>query len=180
MQKKIRESIWAKAFLSMLALLVVCCILIYGMVMIFLPRNYHTELEGQVTSDFYDLVAVLEQNGWEAGSNSLLEFSLANNASVEINDDYGNTLFSVNFADMENLDTSAPSMSCSATFQQGGQTYHVFANAALVAVGQSYDILLKLIPFIAAVILLISVIGAAVCSSITPSRWSVSAMWQSE
>ena len=37
-------------------------------------------------------------------------------------------------------------MSCSATFQQGGQTYHVFANAALVAVAQSYDILLKLIP----------------------------------
>ena len=31
----------------MLALLVVCCIIIYGMVMIFLPRNYHTQLEGQ-------------------------------------------------------------------------------------------------------------------------------------
>ena len=89
---------------------------------------------------------------------------MRNNASVEINDDYGNNLFSVNFADMENMDTSAPSMSCSATFQQGGQTYHVFANAALVAVAQSYDILLKLIPFIAVVILLISVMGAVVCS----------------
>ena len=63
---------------------------------------------------------------------------------------------------MENMDTSAPSMSCSATFQQGGQTYHVFANAALVAVAQSYDILLKLIPLIAVVILLISVMGAVV------------------
>ncbi|MFR5902662.1 MAG: two-component sensor histidine kinase, partial [Neglectibacter timonensis] len=164
MRRKISQSIQAKTFLSMLALLVVCCILIYGMVMIFLPRNYHTELEGQVTSDFYDLMAVLEQNGWEASSDSLMEFSMTNNASVEVNDNYGNNLFSVNFADMENLDTSAPSMSCSATFQQGGQTYHVFANAALVAVAQSYDILLKLIPFITVVILLISVIGAVVCS----------------
>ena len=180
MRKKISESIQAKTFLSMLALLVVCCIIIYGMVMIFLPRNYHTELEGQVTSDFYDLMAVLERNGWEASSDSLMEFSMRNNASVKVNDNYGNNLFSVNFADMENLDTSAPSMSCSATFQQGGQTYHVFANAALVAVAQSYDILLKLIPFIAVVILLISVmklipfiavvillisvIGAVVCS----------------
>ena len=153
MRRKISQSIQAKTFLSMLALLVVCCIIIYGMVMIFLPRNYHTELEGQVTSDFYDLVEVLERNGWEASSDSLMEFSMTNNASVEVNDDYGNNLFSVNFADMENLDTSAPSMSCSATFQQGGQTYHVFANAALVAVAQSYDILLKLIPFIAVVIL---------------------------
>ena len=164
MRKRISESIQAKTFLSMLALLVVCCIIIYGMVMIFLPRNYHTELGGQVTSDFYDLVEVLERNGWEASSDSLMEFSMTNNASVEVNDNYGNNLFSVNFADMENMDTSAPSMSCSATFQQGGQTYHVFANAALVAVAQSYDILLKLIPLIAAVILLISIIGAVICS----------------
>ena len=82
MRKRISESIQAKTFLSMLALLVVCCIIIYGMVMIFLPRNYHTELEGQVTSDFYDLVAVLERNGWEASSDSLMEFSMRNNASV--------------------------------------------------------------------------------------------------
>ena len=164
MRKRISESIQAKTFLSMLALLVICCIIIYGMVMIFLPRNYHTELEGQVTSDFYDLVEVLERNGWEASSDSLMEFSMTNNASVEINDEYGNNLFSVNFADMENLDTSAPSMSCSATFRQNGQTYHLFANAALVAVAQSYDILLKLIPLIAAAILLISIIGAVICS----------------
>lgn len=164
MRRKISQSIQIKTFLSMLALLAVCCIIIYGMVMIFLPRNYRTELEGQITSDFYDLVEVLERNGWEASSDSLLEFSMTNNASVEVNNAYGNNLFSVNFANMENLDTSAPSISCSATFQQGGQTYHLFANAALVAVAQSYDILLKLIPFIAVVILLISVIGAVVCS----------------
>ena len=76
MRRKISQSIQAKTFLSMLALLVVCCIIIYGMVMIFLPRNYHTELEGQVTSDFYDLVEVLERNGWEASSDSLMEFSM--------------------------------------------------------------------------------------------------------
>ena len=111
MRKRISESIQAKTFLSMLALLVVCCIIIYGMVMIFLPRNYHTELEGQVTSDFYDLVDILERNGWEASSDSLLEFSMTNNASVEISDDIGNSLFSVNYADMEKMDSSAPSMS---------------------------------------------------------------------
>lgn len=38
MRRKISQSIQAKTFLSMLALLVVCCILIYGMVMIFLPK----------------------------------------------------------------------------------------------------------------------------------------------
>ncbi|HIS31418.1 MAG TPA: two-component sensor histidine kinase [Candidatus Limivivens intestinipullorum] len=148
----------------MLALLVVCCMIIYGMVMIFLPGNYRSELEGQVTSDFYDLVEELERNGWEAGSQSLMEFSISNHASVEIMDDNGTLVFSVNYADMENPDLSVPSMSCSAAFRQGGQTYQLVSNASLAAVSQSYAMLLKLIPFIAAVILLISLISAVICS----------------
>ncbi len=164
MRKKLRESIQAKTFLSMLALLVACCIIIYGMVVIFLPRNYHAELEDQVTSDFYHLVESLERTGWEDSSKSLMAFSMRNNASVKIDNVNGNNLFAVNYADMEKLDLSAPSMSCSATFQQNGQTYHLSAIISLVAVSRSYDILLKLIPFIAVVILLISVIGAVVCS----------------
>ena len=86
MRRKISQSIQIKTFLSMLALLAVCCIIIYGMVMIFLPRNYRTELEGQITSDFYDLVEVLERNGWEASSDSRLEFSRTNYASVGVNE----------------------------------------------------------------------------------------------
>ena len=53
MKKKISESIQAKTFLSMLALLLACCIIIYAVVMVFLPKNYQTELESQATSDFY-------------------------------------------------------------------------------------------------------------------------------
>ena len=76
LRKRISESIQAKTFLSMLALLVVCCIIIYGMVMIFLPRNYHTQLEGQVTADFYDLVEILERNGWESSSAAYLHYQM--------------------------------------------------------------------------------------------------------
>ena len=66
MKKKISESIQIKTFLSMLALLIVSCVLIYGLVMFFLPRNYHAELQSQVTADFYVLVEIIEQNGWES------------------------------------------------------------------------------------------------------------------
>ena len=68
----------------MLALLVGCCIIIYAMVMIFLPKNYYAELESQVTSDFYSLVEILEKKGWGESSESLLEFSMKNNATVKI------------------------------------------------------------------------------------------------
>ena len=84
MKRKISESIQTKTFLGMLVLLVVCCIVIYGMVMVFLPESYQTELENQVSADFYDLVKVLEQNGLQESCDSLMEFSMKNNASVKI------------------------------------------------------------------------------------------------
>ena len=164
MKKKISESIRIKTFLSMLSLLVICCILIYAMVMIFLPKNYHSALESQVTSDFYDLVGVLEQNGWQESSEILMEFSMRNNATVRIEDKNGDNVFSINFSNTEDGGFSSPSMSCWAFFQQNGQIFQLSAIVSLVAVSQSYDILLKLIPFIAVMILLISVIGAVICS----------------
>ena len=135
-----------------MVLLIGCCIIIYSMVMIFLPKNYQTELEHQVSADFYDMVEMLERDGWEASSDSLLEFSMKNNATVKINDENNNNVFSVNFANMEDgeiASSSSPSMSCSATFVQGGRTYQLSAIVSLVAVSQSYDILIKLLPFIA-------------------------------
>ena len=104
MKKKISESIQAKTFLSMLALLLACCIIIYAMVMVFLPKNYQTELESQATSDFYRLMETLERSGWEAGSEEILAFSMKNNATVRITDIDGSDVFSVNYADPENLE----------------------------------------------------------------------------
>lgn len=59
MKKRIKESVSAKTFISMLVILMICCILIYGMVMIFLPKNYRSDLESQFVSEFQTLV----QNG---------------------------------------------------------------------------------------------------------------------
>ena len=164
LRKRIRESIQAKTFIAMLALLAVCCIIIYGMVLIFLPKNYRTEIEGQVTEDFYELAERLETEGWEESSDRILEFSMKNNASVRIDDESGENVFGVNFADDETGKTASKSLSCSASFAENGQTYRIFAEVSLVPVSQSYGILLNLIPLIAAIILLISVMGAFVCS----------------
>lgn len=154
MRKRISESIQAKTFISMLTLLVGCCIIIYAMVMIFLPKNYQTKLEKQITSDFCRMIEILEKNGWEENADNILEFSIKNNASVRISDEHDNNVFSVNFLKTEDGELS-PSISCSADFEQGGQIFRVSVIVSLVAVTQSYDILIKLIPLIAAMILLI-------------------------
>ena len=170
MKKKISESIQIKTFLSMLALLIVSCVLIYGVVLFFLPRNYHAELQSQVTADFCELVEIIEQNGWEPSTNSILEFALKNNASVEITDGAGESVFSVNSVNLAGTGNAAlttdstPSMSCSSTFRDNGQDTRSRVNIVLIAVSQSHGILLQLLPLIAGIILVVSVLGAAICS----------------
>ena len=112
----------------------------------------------------------LEAEGWEESSDRILEFSMKNNASVRIDDESGENVFGVNFADDEAGETPAKSLSCSASFAENGQTVPDFCGGFSVPVSQSYGILLNLIPLIAAIILLISVMGAFVCSVISPGR----------
>lgn len=164
MRKKIKESIGAKTFLTMFLLLTVCCILIYGMVMVFLPKNYQVELQNQFTTDLYKLTESLEKSGWEDISQDILAFSIRNNAFVRIEDEAGNEMLAVNISNDEKKNNAAKTLSSSGSFTYKGKNYRLLATASLIAVAQSYDILVKLIPFIAGMILMISVIAAYACS----------------
>lgn len=148
----------------MLALLVVCCALIYAMVMVFLPRNYQTEIEGQVSSDFSELVALLEDRGWQPAEQDVLEFSVKNNASVSIVDEMGREAYSVNYADADAVSSPGQTMSLSAQFAESGIAYHVLANVSLVAVSQASGVLVGLLPAVAVAILAVSALGAFVCA----------------
>ena len=164
MRKQIKESIGAKTFLTMFLLLTVCCILIYGMVMVFLPKNYQVELQNQFTTDLYKLTESLEKSGWEDISQDILAFSIRNNAFARIEDEAGNEMLAVNISNDEKKNNAAKTLSSSSSFRYKGKNYRLLATASLIAVAQSYDILVKLIPFIAGMILMISVIAAYACS----------------
>lgn len=164
MIKRIKESIGLKTFLSMMSLLVICCIIIYGLVLCFLPKNFQNELESQFTSDFQKLVGTLEQNGIEENTQQVADFSIKNNASVLITDANELEIFSINTAAAEGASSSDKSLSTIAKFDYNGQSYAINATASFIAVTQSYDVLLKLLPFIAVVIILIAIMGAYICS----------------
>lgn len=132
--------------------------------MVFLPKNYHVELQNQFTTDLYKLTESLEKNGWEDISQDILAFSIRNNAFVRIEDEAGNEILAVNISNDENENHAAKTLSSSGSFTYKRKNYRLLATASLIAVAQSYDILVKLIPFIAGMILLISVIAAYVCS----------------
>lgn len=164
MRKKIKESIGVKTFISMMILLVVCCIIIYGMVMFFLPKNYQTELESRFASEFYELVQVLEMEGVENNTQTISEFSIKNNASLAITKSE-NEIFKINSLVETDIRTKEDkSLNMVADFKYEGEPYTISATAVFIAVSQSYDVLIKLVPFIAITIVLISALGAFVCS----------------
>jgi two-component system sensor histidine kinase VanS len=134
------------------------------MVMVFLPKNYQVELQNQFTTDLYKLTESLEKSGWEDISQDILAFSIRNNAFVRIEDEAGNEMLAVNISNDEKKNNAAKTLSSSGSFTYKGKNYRLLATASLIAVAQSYDILVKLIPFIAGMILMISVIAAYVCS----------------
>lgn len=164
MRKKIKGSIGAKTFISMMALLIGCCIIIYSMVMVFLPRNYQTELENQFLTEFQQLVMNLEKNGITDSSQEITSFSIRNYSNVLVTDMDGQELVKINTTSDNSIENNSQTLNMYSEFYSDGEKYHISAMASLVAVAQSYDILIKLIPFIAVIIILISVVGAYICS----------------
>lgn len=162
MIQKIKSSIGLKTFLSIASLLVICCVLIYTLILYFLPKTYQTELEGQFATDFQRIINKLETDGVENNSQMLVNFSIKNNAAIHITDGNEVEIFAIN-ATVEN-DVADKSLSTSSEFQYDGNSYLVNATASFVAVAQSYDVLIKLLPLIATMIIMISVIGGYACS----------------
>jgi len=163
--KNIKGSIGKKTFIIMMALLITCCIIIYGMVLYFLPKNYQTELESQFITGFQELINTLETEGVENNTQTISDFSIKNNASITITDTNGNEIIKVNIlAETDDNVKSDKSLDTSSNFTYSNTTYTIIAKVSLVAVAQSYEVLLNLIPLIAIIIILISVVGAYICS----------------
>lgn len=165
MFKNAKKSIAIKTFAIMMGLLLICSVIIYGLIMNFLPRNYQNELEGQFAMDFEELVQVLGNNGIENDTQRLYDFSMKNNAIVTIRNSKGEEIFTVNIGDKEEKLDNIKTFSLSAEFEYKQEKFLISATAAFLTVLQTYNVLLKLIPVIMAIMILISILGAYIFSN---------------
>ncbi|WP_275443633.1 sensor histidine kinase [Petralouisia muris] len=164
MLKKAKKSIAIKTFTIMMGILLTCCIIIYGLIMNFLPRNYQTELEGQFAIGFEKLVQSLGSNGIEDSTKLLYEFSMKNNAIVTIKNSEGVEIFAVKIGDREEKKDNVKTFSLSAEFEYMQERFMISATATFLTVMQTYNILLKLIPVIMTIMILIAGLGAYIFS----------------
>ena len=65
MVKRIKNSLSAKVFLWIAGLLILCSLLIYGMVMIFLPQSYTVVASSRVEAEMEQLIDTLSQTDYD-------------------------------------------------------------------------------------------------------------------
>ena len=65
MVKRIKNSLSAKVFLWIASLLILCSLLIYGMVMIFLPQSYTVVASSRVEKEIEQLIDTLSQTDYD-------------------------------------------------------------------------------------------------------------------
>ena len=93
MVKRIRNSLSIKVFLWIAGLLVLCSVLIYGIVMIFLPRSYTVVASSRVEQEIQQLTETLGKTKYEEAAGIIEQFCQSNQAMVILNGNETNRSF---------------------------------------------------------------------------------------
>lgn len=165
MAKKIKDSLSAKVFLWIAGILILCSLLIYGSVMIFLPRSYSFVTSTRVEREINQLAETLSQTKLEDSGKILEDFCAKNYASVMFSDGTKNYSYGITY-EKESKDNEVQSMAWEVKFLDREES--IFLNIVVpVSSGQELTMaFLKLLPFVLVIIIIIASLGAFFCSRV--------------
>lgn len=157
MAKRIRNSLSAKVFLWIAGLLILCSLLIYGIVMIFLPQSYTVVASSRVEAEIQQLTESLSDADF-AGSGAILDrFSRENQALVVLagageSQSFGSLI--------EGKGESILTTSLEINFADRVDSYTLSITAPVSPGRELTMAFMKLFPLLMLLILLISALGA--------------------
>lgn len=165
MIKRIKNSLSAKVFFWIAGLLVLCSLLIYGMVMFFLPQSYTAVVSNRAVDEMNQLAETLAQTNYADADEVIEEFCKNQQAMIILSDGNRNTTFGF---------VSEESIKRNETMTYTAQTNFLdreenFSLTITISVSAGHELtmaFLKLLPLLLALILLISGSGAFLCSRI--------------
>ena len=163
MVKKIKNSLSAKVFLWTAGLLVLCSLLMYGLVMAFLPQSYTVVASSRVEEEIQRLAEALAQTEAAAASPLLDQFSRDNQALVILTGEEGSQSFGS--LPSEAVD-NALTTSLEITFADSDSPYSLSVTAP-VSPGRELTLaFLELLPLLLLLIVLLASLGAFLCSRV--------------
>lgn len=168
MIKKIRDSLSAKVFIWIASLLILCSLLIYGIVMIILPKSYTTVVSARFVDEMAQLVETLEQTSYEDAPEVIEQFCQNNQAMIMLKDGDETISFgSIPDGSVENNKTLT--YTAATTFSDRNEEFSLTVTVFSPTGRELTELFLKIFPVVLLLILLISFIGAILCSKILVS-----------
>ena len=168
MVKKIRNSLSAKVFLWIAGLLILCSLLIYGMVMIFLPQSYTVVASSRVETEIEQLIDTLSQTDYDSAGEVIERFCQDNRASVILDDGTASHTFGT--VDEQSAERGeAMTAAVDVKFADRNGSYYLSITAPVSAGSELTMAFLELLPLLLLLILLISALGAFLCSRVCPT-----------
>ena len=82
MRKKIKNSLSIKVFLWVFSALTICSVLIYGIVLIFLPKQYQITSDKQLDTNTEILVSKFQDMPYKDAIEEIYNFCIQNNSAA--------------------------------------------------------------------------------------------------
>lgn len=162
--QKIRSSLSAKVFLWVLSALTICSLLIYGIVMVIIPRQYTAISSSRINDEIERLSQELENVDSQTASEKIYNFCIKNNSAALLQTGEN----SVSFGEIEYLEEEDSSFTVSLILQLSDcetESYLAIVVSPSTAEEINYTFL-KILPGVLVIILLISAGSAWVCSRV--------------
>ena len=164
MVKKIKSSLSAKSFLFIALLLVLCGLLIYSSVVLFLPNSYTIVASDRINQELRDLAATLSETNFTQADDVLATFCRDNRASVLLTG-WGERLL-IGYVD-KGLDSGDVfTTTLNVTFADRPVSYTLTVSAPISAGHELTMAFGELLPVLLVIVLVISALGAFICSRI--------------
>lgn len=165
MIKRIKNSLSAKVFFWIAGLLVLCSLLIYGMVMFFLPQSYTTVVSNRAVDEMNQLAETLTQTNYSDADEVIEEFCKNQQAMIILSD--GSQTTSFGFVSEESIRRNETmTYTAQTNFPDREEDFSLTITISVSAGHELTMAFLKLLPLLLALILLISGSGAFLCSRI--------------
>lgn len=158
--EKIKNSLSAKVILGVAALLTLCSLIIYGIVMLVIPNRYVTVTNSRITDEISALSQSLENSDYKTSAEAIEDFCLKTASEAVLVTGEKTT----GFGDTGNAGKNTVSTSFVLHFSDIKEESFLTVISPASTADELNGTFLQMLPFIGAAIVIISLLSAAVCS----------------
>ena len=153
LRRKIKNSLSVKVFLWVFSALTICSMLIYGIVLTVLPRQYQITSDNQLDINTEILVSKLQDMRYEDAVNEIYDFCIQNNSTAILSDDKG--VLSFGNITAEELTVATSSIATTVTFSDSKTEYAFVVSSISKTADVILRLMLRFLPAVIAIIFLL-------------------------